>query len=60
MSEKHSNLLIEILKFFSDFLTYLGLLVLCGILWMGLNIIIDKENPCSNFSDKQDLCQRNF
>lgn len=55
-----TNVFKEIYSYLMDFLFFIGILVLSGLLWMGINIMIDVQNPCSNFSDVQDQCNRNY
>jgi len=48
----------EMFKFLMDFLTVLGCVALVIIAFIAFNMAIDHYNPCSNFSDAQDLCER--
>jgi hypothetical protein len=52
------KLIKETMKFLSDFLTFLGYFILAVMLFVILNILIDSWNPCSNFSDIQDVCSQ--
>lgn len=46
------------LKFIFEFVTFIGLFILAVLIFITLNIAIDINNPCSNFSDVQDQCEQ--
>jgi len=48
----------ETYKFLMDFLMVLGCVTLVIIAFIAFNMAIDHYNPCSNFSDAQDLCEQ--
>jgi hypothetical protein len=48
----------ELIKFIQEFITFLGLFVLAVLIFIILNIAVDVNNPCSNFSDVQDQCEQ--
>jgi len=48
----------DFLKFISEFITFIGLLILTILMVIALNIAVDINNPCSNFSDQQDQCEQ--
>lgn len=43
-------------KFINDFITFIGLFILTILMFIALQIAVDINNPCSNFSDQQDQC----
>jgi hypothetical protein len=46
------------LKFIPEFISFIGLIILTVLLFIALNITVDINNPCSNFSDQQDQCEQ--
>lgn len=48
----------DFLKFISNFITFIGLIILTVLLFIALNIAVDINNPCSNFSNQQDQCEQ--
>ena len=48
----------EIIKSIQEFTIFLGLFVLTILIFITLNIAVDINNPCSNFSDVQDQCEQ--
>lgn len=48
----------DFLKFIYEFVTFIGLGILTVLLFIALNISVDINNPCSNFSDQHDQCEQ--
>lgn len=48
----------ELFKFLCEFINFIGLIILTVLMFIVLNIAVDINNPCSNFSDKQDQCEQ--
>jgi len=48
----------ESLQFLNEFIIFLDLIILTVLLFIALNITVDINNPCSNFSDQQDQCEQ--
>ena len=48
----------EIFNFMYEFITFIGLFTLAVFIFIVLNIAVDINNPCSNFSDIQDQCEQ--
>lgn len=48
----------DLLKLISEFVTFIGLGILTVLMFIALNIAVDINNPCSNFSDQQDQCEQ--
>ena len=48
----------DFLQFLNEFIKFLGLFILAVLIFITLNIAIDINNPCSNFSDIQDQCEQ--
>jgi len=46
----------EIFKLINEFITFIGLFILAVLMFIALQIAVDVNNPCSNFSDHQDQC----
>ncbi len=48
----------DFIEFLLDFIKATAILMLFMLAFVVLNALIDRSNPCSNFSDTQDLCER--
>lgn len=48
----------EIINFIYEFITFIGLFILAVFIFIVINVAVDINNPCSNFSDIQDQCEQ--